>query len=68
MITVAMVRNGLDYGSNGHQALVVAEVFKRREIPSCDVEREGGEFGLIRMEPRGANANSGEVEECQGIR
>lgn len=33
------------------QALVVAEVFKRREIPACSDE-ESGEFGLIRLAPR----------------
>ncbi|KAF8360420.1 plpp-1.1 [Pristionchus pacificus] len=39
-------------------ALVFAEVFKRREIPSCD--EVNGEFGLIRLEPReGQTTNAG---------
>ena len=37
-------------------ALVVAEVFNRREIPVCD-DGNGGEFGLIRMEPRASDGH-----------
>ncbi|CAJ0955587.1 unnamed protein product, partial [Mesorhabditis belari] len=36
-------------------AMYVAEVFKRREIPSSDPETLGHQAGLIRMEPRPAN-------------
>lgn len=39
-------------------ALFVAEVFKRREIPSCDPKAFGHEFGLIRVEPN-ARVNGG---------